>query len=892
MLDALYTVIIFPLVQLIDLSFMIVNRMFNPGVSIIAVSTVVTVATLPLYLIAEYWQHVERDTQKRLQPEIKNIRAVFSGDERYMILSTLYRQNHYHPVYALRNSTGLLIQIPFFMAAYIYLSNMPLLAGTSFLFIKDLGAPDGLLNLGGLGINVLPLAMTALNLISAAIYTRGLPPQDKVQLGGMAVVFLVLLYNSPAGLSLYWTCNNLYSLFKNIYQKARMPKKLLYGFFCLVLGVLAIYMLFFFQSGYYLKRLLVALCCFALMIIPPAVQFFKKIAGRFSLFRASPAATDRVFLYAAVTLFFLTGLAIPLALISSSVQEFSFIEPYASPFPFIGHTALQSFGYFIFWLGCIYVLSSRGTRRGLAVLLLVISFAALINTYIFPGNYGFLTITFSLSKPVFTQSAAGIILETGLTLAVCALCLFLFMRKDSLLPPAQVIIIAALAAFSVINAVKIRGDFTGYREIVRGNNGEDDAVFEFSRDGKNVVVIMLDKANSMLFPEILAEKPELRQALSGFTYYPNTVSFGRLTLYGAPPIFGGYDYTPDKFGTPPPLPLVEKHNQSLLLLPRILSGLGYRVTVTDPSWSNYNYRSDISIFDPYPEIRAEVIIGKYTGRWLKDHPEMRLFDTAAFLQNNLLRFSALRTMPPVLRFFIYDDGKWLVKIDQTQSSLPLPTLDQYVALDMLPRLSRVVPEAKNTLNIMVNELPHEAAFLEAPYYTPGGQVTGSGPYAGIEDYHVNMASVLLVSRYCAFLKEQGVYDNTRIIVVADHGGVLPAGIPENILLPGGEQLSVYNPLFLVKDFNARFDLRRSMDFMTNADTPLLALEGIIDHPQNPWTGERLQSGKQDGVTITTSDLWSPDHHGKYAFKITGNEWLHVHDNIFDAHNWEQAQRPD
>jgi arylsulfatase A-like enzyme len=36
-------------------------------------------------------------------------------------------------------------------------------------------------------------------------------------------------------------------------------------------------------------------------------------------------------------------------------------------------------------------------------------------------------------------------------------------------------------------------------------------------------------------------------------------------------------------------------------------------------------------------------------------------------------------------------------------------------------------------------------------------------------YHSNMATMLRVGEWMDYLKEQGVYDNTRIIIVADHG---------------------------------------------------------------------------------------------------------------------------
>jgi membrane protein insertase Oxa1/YidC/SpoIIIJ len=154
MLPFFYTLIISPLVQFIELSWVFVDKIFeNPAIAILGVSFTVSICTLPLYFIAEKHQRAEREIQKQLKPEIDNIKSVFTGDKRYMILSTFYRQNHYHPVYALRSSLGLLVQIPFFIAAYSYLSNLETIKGVPFLFIKDLGSPDAIISGGGGGRN-------------------------------------------------------------------------------------------------------------------------------------------------------------------------------------------------------------------------------------------------------------------------------------------------------------------------------------------------------------------------------------------------------------------------------------------------------------------------------------------------------------------------------------------------------------------------------------------------------------------------------------------------------------------------------------------------------------------------------------------------------------------
>ena len=137
MVNVFYTLFIYPISQIIELTYIAFDYAFYiHGLSIIGVSICITILCLPLYIVAEKWQQLERDTQKRLEPQIKRIKETFKGDEQYMMLTTYYKQQHYHPLMALRASFGLLIQVPFFMAAYSCLSSLPALQGESFLFIR------------------------------------------------------------------------------------------------------------------------------------------------------------------------------------------------------------------------------------------------------------------------------------------------------------------------------------------------------------------------------------------------------------------------------------------------------------------------------------------------------------------------------------------------------------------------------------------------------------------------------------------------------------------------------------------------------------------------------------------------------------------------------------
>ena len=155
-MDILYTLIIFPVVQIIEICYLFVHRLFkNPGISLLGISVTISVLTLPFYFYAEKIQQKERLLQKKLKPKIDAIKAVFKGDEQYMVLSTYYRQNNYHPVYSIRNSLNLLIQIPFFIAAYSFITNLYDINGISFIFIKDLGKPDALFSAGLFSVNIL-----------------------------------------------------------------------------------------------------------------------------------------------------------------------------------------------------------------------------------------------------------------------------------------------------------------------------------------------------------------------------------------------------------------------------------------------------------------------------------------------------------------------------------------------------------------------------------------------------------------------------------------------------------------------------------------------------------------------------------------------------------------
>ena len=157
-LSFVYNLIIGPIVLIFETIFStFYTSTYRVGASIVALSVAVNLLVLPLYRRADAMQEEERCRLEKLKPGVDHIKKVFKGDERFMMLQTYYRQNNYKPYYSLKGSLSLLLEIPFFIAAYNFLSNLYLLNGTPFKFILDLGQPDGLLPFFGYHVNLMPI---------------------------------------------------------------------------------------------------------------------------------------------------------------------------------------------------------------------------------------------------------------------------------------------------------------------------------------------------------------------------------------------------------------------------------------------------------------------------------------------------------------------------------------------------------------------------------------------------------------------------------------------------------------------------------------------------------------------------------------------------------------
>ena len=898
----LYEIIIRPIEYLIETVFFIMYDFWGrEGLAILSVSIIVNLLVLPLYLRADAIQEAEQKKQQAMSFWIKHIRKTFSGDERLLMQSAYYKESGYHPLSVLKGTFSLLLQIPFFMAAYHYLSNLQVLRGASFGPIADLGSPDAMIALGALHLNLLPILMTLINCISGAVYTKGLPLRKSMQIYILALVFLFLLYDSPSGLVLYWTMNNLFSLCKNFVQKnTKAPKKILAAFFTILSLIYASYL---FMGGRFAKvcagkdyeEMLWHFCILVLLNTPLAavLGLFRRFSGKTSA-KGQPKSCIYI-LEVALALFL--GAFIPLSVISASPTDFVDLYQYISPLHYVVTSLCVSTGLVLLWGNVICSVASEKGKRIFGLVLFFLLAAGLIDFMFFHPEIGMVSreLVFDwLPKYSRPLRVVNLLLLMGL-LPLCAL---LWNKGYRIVQYIASVLLFTILGVSLWN-LKITKDKLSAVDFEQARSGADTAL-HLSRTEKNVVVIMLDRSVGAYVPFIMEEFPELAKGLDGFTLYPNTVSTGLCTNYGSPALYGGYDYTTSGMNARDDLPLEQKHNEALLVMPRLFSEAGYRVSTWDPPYANYSIPSDLSLFDAYPEIHAVHMEGRFGVPYGQDEYERRV-------ERSFFFYSLYKIAPAVMQDEIYDGGHYMC-VDNLAGDQAF--LEAYEILHHLGDLTSV-DEGSGAFTMICNSTPHDPILLQMPGYTVQAHTDNSAfpDYAKdrhangrtlhfspdnirqcLGHYHSNVRSLLEIAAWCDQLRSLGVYDNTRIIIASDHGTTTQMrGLEEALMLDDIDILAA-NALLMVKDYDAH-GFTCDPAFMTNADVPALALDRIVADPVNPFTQNAIGfAEKENGADIIWAVSGDIFRNNGNTFGPEDASWYHVNNgDIFNEENWSRLR---
>ncbi|HNR88005.1 MAG TPA: membrane protein insertase YidC [Spirochaetota bacterium] len=199
-----------------------INILFgNFGWSLVVFSIVTKLIFLPLTMKSTESMKKMQD----LNPKIQEIREKFKDkpDVVNKKIMEMYKKEKVNP---LSGCLPLLLQMPFFFALYSALINSVDLWQAPFvLWITDLSLPDTVYAISGFNINILPIFMTATTYLQQRMTTTEGTSQQQKMMMFMPLIFIVIFWNMPSGLVLYWTMQNVLQIGHQLYINKRGDKK-------------------------------------------------------------------------------------------------------------------------------------------------------------------------------------------------------------------------------------------------------------------------------------------------------------------------------------------------------------------------------------------------------------------------------------------------------------------------------------------------------------------------------------------------------------------------------------------------------------------------------------------------------------------------------------------
>jgi hypothetical protein len=310
--------------------------------------------------------------------------------------------------------------------------------------------------------------------------------------------------------------------------------------------------------------------------------------------------------------------------------------------------------------------------------------------------------------------------------------------------------------------------------------------FNYS-ENRNIFLFLLDGFQSDLFWEIIDRNPQLKQEFSGFTFYANTAGVFAKTYPTIPLLLTGRRYqkqqTFQEF-------LNEVYRDSIL---NELMSDGWDVGL-------YPYVKDTITLD-------SSIMSNYLER--TQWPEK----IDSYLQ--ALDISIFQSVPHFMKHYIYNDGDFVTKgyiadfmhdfdhLFTTKSLLKSPNIQPHHGLNFRDNLRALgtIDSGKPTFRFYHMFMPHEPFLLnrDLEFGRVGDDFSAYQEYA--------FASLKLMISYLEELKNLGIYDNSSIIIAADHGNGEHTNqkyisserryIP---ILKNGSAMASGKPLLLVKSY--------------------------------------------------------------------------------------------
>jgi len=212
--------LLFPLIYVLEVFLEFFNSYTGSyGIAIILLSVFVAILTYPLAIYGQRLEVRDKKLHEVMAPKILHAKQNFKGEQQFNEIEKIYKEHNYHPIKSVKSAAGFVLQLPFLLSCLLLLWDYPPMAGQDFLFLDDLSQPDELFFVAGIGVNIMPLVMTAITLWETSIKPE-MTPEGRINFTIITLVILALIYTLPSAVVLYWTTSNVISLARTVARKS------------------------------------------------------------------------------------------------------------------------------------------------------------------------------------------------------------------------------------------------------------------------------------------------------------------------------------------------------------------------------------------------------------------------------------------------------------------------------------------------------------------------------------------------------------------------------------------------------------------------------------------------------------------------------------------------
>lgn len=339
---------------------------------------------------------------------------------------------------------------------------------------------------------------------------------------------------------------------------------------------------------------------------------------------------------------------------------------------------------------------------------------------------------------------------------------------------------AATSFLAVLNiglvAISAPAIATAQRANWKSSAQDAAALFGFS-PRTNVLVVLLDGLQSDVAADLLEQRPALRAAFDGFSFYPDTLGAAPTTFLGLPAIHSGEVYT----GSTTPGEYFTRAIASQSFVTRFADA-GYAASLVNPL-------DGICPAGATTCTAATEILGTASQqRWQE---ALRLYDLSLF-----------RIVPFRAKAWVWARGRWRLSRHRGLSQEAGRVLDDMKIIHRTAEHLFVDPSSKPSLKIIHSLATHTPFVMNEDCET--ADTPAFAKVAAQARCTLEATAHLLHG-----LRRISVYDRTVILILADHG--LNANsypdAPASSADAWRRRTGSANPLFLFKPLGSRGPLR-------------------------------------------------------------------------------------